>query len=594
MKRGIRWAVVGLLALQSTQARTADLSWNPRQRFLQSLGADTANILKTQDIATGRFGNPPWCCTDQNVIFPLAAAWSIDDSANPWHGDPKLLEAIMAGGDALIAAQDKNGMWTFRKKDNSTWGQILMPWTYSRWIRAFQLIGNAMPQERRLRWQKGLTLGFDGLNRSVSSGKVHNILAHNAMALYCAGGCLAREDWKATARTAMARVVAAQDPGGWWSEHSGPVVAYNFVYVEALGLYYAMSRDAGVLDALRRAGAFHSIFIYPNGTVVETIDERNPYEAATSHGDVGFNFTPVEGNVGFSFAPEGRAFLQHQYSRRKWAVTADAAASHLLYGQSGPCAGSGSSGNALSVLGKNEALVLRRGPWFICMSAFTCEQPANRWHQDRQNFASVFHEAAGLIIGGGNTKLQPFWSNFTCGDTSGLKHAPGEENPDFRPKGGLIHIPSAAALNPDRDQPGVELTYGDARCRLIVRPIDEKRLALVHEVTGDLGGPLEGHVVFLPRLNAVLNTAAGKSARLKDGTIDWKSTDIGPWLTYDGIRVSIPAGATLSWPKKRHNPYKKDGSSTLAEARLVLCLPFSPKTPKHEVLIEVPGDTNAP
>jgi hypothetical protein len=46
----------------------------------------------------------------------------------------------------------------------------------------------------------------------------------------------------------MAKVVAAQTPGGWWVEHSGPVVAYNFVYVEALGIYYAMSRDAGVLE----------------------------------------------------------------------------------------------------------------------------------------------------------------------------------------------------------------------------------------------------------------------------------------------------------------------------------------------------------
>ena len=39
--------------------------------------------------------------------------------------------------------------------------------------------------------------------------------------------------------------------------------------------------------------------------------------------------------------------------------------------------------------------------------------------------------------------------------------------------------------------------------------------------------------------------------------------------------------------KVSHDPYKKDGRSTLGEARLVLCLPFSPDAPRHEVSLEV-------
>ncbi len=62
--------------------------------------------------------------------MPLAAAWSIKDPANPYYHDKKLLAAIGKGGEALVDAQDKDGMWLFRKKDNSTWGQIYMPWTY--------------------------------------------------------------------------------------------------------------------------------------------------------------------------------------------------------------------------------------------------------------------------------------------------------------------------------------------------------------------------------------------------------------------------------------------------------------------------------
>ena len=119
---------------------TAETEWNPRTRFLKSLAASVPAVLESQDLATGRFGTQPWVCGDQNVIYPLAAAWATEDAENPHYHNPKVLEAIMKGGDALIADQDRNGMWTFRKKDNSTWGQTLMPWTYSRWIRAFARI----------------------------------------------------------------------------------------------------------------------------------------------------------------------------------------------------------------------------------------------------------------------------------------------------------------------------------------------------------------------------------------------------------------------------------------------------------------------
>jgi hypothetical protein len=55
---------------------TEGTEWNPRARFLKSLVAGVPAILKSQDSKTGRFGTQPWVCGDQNVIFPLAAAWA--------------------------------------------------------------------------------------------------------------------------------------------------------------------------------------------------------------------------------------------------------------------------------------------------------------------------------------------------------------------------------------------------------------------------------------------------------------------------------------------------------------------------------------
>ena len=133
--------------------------------------AQIPEILATQDPATGRFGTQPFIVTDQNVLWPLAVAWATEPTAarpNPYHRSPELLAAIMDGGDALIAAADDRGMFEFRKKDNSTWGPIYMPWTYSRWIRAWSLIRDAMPEDRRSAWDSALTLAVDGIVATAS------------------------------------------------------------------------------------------------------------------------------------------------------------------------------------------------------------------------------------------------------------------------------------------------------------------------------------------------------------------------------------------------------------------------------------------
>src|SRR5436190_2452867 len=301
---GTKFAQVLLLGLivssAAPRAATAAMDegvWAFKTQFLPRLVEDIPQILKSQDKSTGRFGKGIFICQDQNVIYPLAAAWSIKSRDNPYYHNAEVLEAVMSGGDALIADQDKKGMWVFRKKDGSTWGDIYMPWTYSRWIRAYGLVRDAMPKERREKWERALTLGFEGIVKTQLTQSVQNIPAHHAMATYLAGKLFDRPEWCERATAYMKKVVDAQDPGGFWTEHQGPVVNYNFVYVDAVGTYYGMSGDKTVLPALERAAKFHAAFTYPDGTAVETVDERNPYG-----GDVGMP------NVGFSFSDVGRGY----------------------------------------------------------------------------------------------------------------------------------------------------------------------------------------------------------------------------------------------------------------------------------------------
>ena len=442
-------------------ANPAELKY--RDEFLRQLVKRVPQMLKTYDVETGRFGQGVWTCQDQHVMLPLAVVYAIPSARNSHYRSARLLKVIMKAGDALIDDMDERGQWEFRKKDGSTWGKISMPWTYSRWIRTYSLIRADMPAERRDRWTKAFERGFAHIEKT-QLGQVHNIPAHHAMSLYIAGQQLDHPAWCERAAQFLRKVAGTQTGGGYWAEGAGPLVNYNFVYVDALGTYYKLSGDKEVVPAIERAIRFHDHFTYPSGQAVETIDLRNPY---SSH--------VLPGNPGFTLTPDGRAWLLNQWHHLDAALNDDSLALFVLHGDEGKIAESAArAADGWFVLTEQQiprAATLRQGPWFICLSAYTAPVPRNRWHQDRQNLVSIWHEKVGLILGGGNTKLQPAWSNFTVGFMDLLRHQPGDTNPDFLPQGQLYHVPSDARLIREPEA-GLDLTYGAETCRVRVKPRD--------------------------------------------------------------------------------------------------------------------------
>jgi len=527
-----------------------------KDRCLKDVVAQVPKVLATQDTKTGRFGKGIWIVTDQNVMLGLSAAYTQNDPANPWYHKPELLDSIMKAGDALIEDMDANGQWEFRKKDGSTWGQIFMPWIYSRWIRSYALVREAMPQDRRARWDKALQLGFTGIAKEVGTFRIQNIPAHDAMALYFAGKVFDRPEWRELSTKYLHKVVETQHKDGYWSEHMGPVVSYGFVYVDALGVYYSVSKDEAVLPALRKTSLFHAYFTYPDGTDVETVDERNPYHEALR--------LP---NTGFTFTPEGRSYLARQLKKFKGALPFDEASLLLLYGQEGE----GSAQDLTSsdfdfVLGSGDAAVRRRGPWFMVISTMTTEVPTARWIQDRQNFVSVYHDKYGLILGGGNTKLQPRWSNFTAGNIALLHHKAGDINPNFLPPAGITHVPKSAKLI-SGDDFGISLDYGGKTGEIRLRVLGPDKLE--YSVSGDKA--LTSHLTLLPHLKQPITAASGEKKVLSDEPIEWAKP--GAWLDYRQMHITLPAGSSVHWPVIPHDPYKKDGAATSSQGRIVIDTP---------------------
>ena len=180
----------------------------------------------------------------ERALLALAAAWSLPDSAHYQSRD--VLRSIERGGLAIRDAQDERGMVLFRKKDHSTWGPIYMPWVYSRWVRTFALVREAMSDEARAEWESALLLGHGLRIAQNELQRIHNIPAHHAMGLYCAGQVFEREAWCVIRRAIFCTSYRCPSRRRLVGRARGPVVAYNLVYVDSLGVYYvSVGRRAG-------------------------------------------------------------------------------------------------------------------------------------------------------------------------------------------------------------------------------------------------------------------------------------------------------------------------------------------------------------
>lgn len=576
--------LTGLIMTVATTSHGEEFKF--KERCLQELIERVPEILQPFQPETGRFmTGRAWDQRTNRRMYPLAVLFSTKAESNPWYHSQKLLTTISKAGNALVDAQDRRGRWLYTKSDGSTWGWRYQEWTYSRWVETFELIRDHMAADDRAKWQQGLILAFENMHRYlqtyVDTERVHNHYAEMAAGLYAAGQIFERPQWCDTAETYMGLVVEQQSPNGYWTEGGGVVNLYNFEYVGSLGRYYARSQDSRVLPAIEKAARFHWRFTYPNRALVETIDQRNSYMGVVNEAWEAFSLTPV-----------GRAYLKRQWTT----ITPEQLARLIVIGQEGPIASIDSDDEyVMRIDGVPRAAMLRKGPWFVCLSAITGPQSESRWYCDRQNFVSIYHDRVGLILGGGNTKMQPAWSNFTVGDMSLLQHVPGDENPRFTPRGPLYHIPHVADLI-RRPHPGIELWYGQEYCKVLVEVVDDSTLDYIVQSTtlGQL--PALAHLTLMPiphpeqrydsmgrprphsddwQQQAVLKTAAGLEQKLTDQRLDLTPQQIGPWIEYSGYRVRLPESASLHWPALPHNQYRKGGEARLHEARIEIRIPMN-------------------
>ncbi|MFC1582080.1 hypothetical protein ACFL4W_00945, partial [Planctomycetota bacterium] len=545
-----------------------------RKKILKCLARGVDKAIEEFDPKSGRFlaPNGGWGVTMQDKMYSLAVLHTAPES--PYHKNKNILNMALRAGDAVRDWQDPQGRVEFIKPDGSRWGMTYMCWTQYHWVETYGLLKDIMDKPRAKRWEKGLTLAFNGTAAQINHDKsTHNIPTWHGMALVRASQIFGRKDWFKAGKAQIMRTAATQSPQGYWSE-TGPTTRYNLVYVHSLGLYYYFTKDKAVLTHLKRAIDFHTTFTYPDGAPVETIDGRVKYHAGVA---------PM-GIVGFTVTPAGRAyaaFLAGKFSQSSKGSCAPHLAALYAHFPEGEWAPIPQEQENYKRLFHGNALVLKKGPWFACLSGYTPDldpihESRVRWHMDRTHLISLYHQKAGLIVGGGNSKHHPQFCTFEYWKNNGLHLQPDKIKVGARGTGKAV----------------LKAFYGRDICELVIDLKDNNQAAIsVRRMDKNSKASVRGGFVMKLKPGTYLSK---KKDTWKPKINPLESLDFSmrkgndPDIMARDWTLTMPVGSSFSWPVYPFNPYAIDDSASPDQAVAALSIPLK-GAKKESFIITING-----
>jgi hypothetical protein len=356
-------------------------------RLLEALRAGAERLLPAIQ-PNGRVElDGQWTTSNQACALTLAEVLKAGSGAGDIAGR---INQSVAHFCALV---DEKGEMPFFTATGD-WGRYTPPWEFSGFLWLYlhhrDVLSKAVAEVLRAALVRMAT----SVAQELPGGRLHNLPGFSAAALWRAGGEFNEPSWRRVAKEYLERLAAACTPDGYWKEHTGPTPLYNLVYVHALGIHLWDGGAGPVGDPLRRAGAFHSRFVYPDGTLVSVIDGRVLY------GHSGVN---ALGLPGLLQAASAGPYLQAVAGSRHPFAAASGNNLTLLpqvYRMLRAGVGVAVPGDVARVPLEGRANLLTRGPFTVALSALT-GHAENRWGYDRLQHVEVHHPAGGVLVGGG-------------------------------------------------------------------------------------------------------------------------------------------------------------------------------------------------
>jgi len=517
---------------------------------------------------------PGWTHFPNAILMP-AVLYTKSHAANKPFGDTAMLQLALRIGDLLVVEYN-NGHYTSRG-DND--------WDTYMWLEAYRLLEKKLEDERRTQWKEILLKELSLLVPKLV--KCENYPWYNApfittspnhysiyaSTLLVGGHVFDKPEWITLSTKVLHRFcVEEQTVDGYWGEHSqaGPTTGYDYLTVTQIALYWEYSKDPEALKALRRSTDFHKYFTYPDGTPVETINDRNRYWGVSMWGHFGFShFADGRRYAAFltSFFPYGGDTKSYGGDLQSLGRIAQDA----LYFHEGKTEPIPQDETEYAHAMKVPAGIRKTGDWVVTYSGIIAPPVSiNNFFLDRQSHFSVFNKKTGLIISGANSKRQPELATF--------EEAIGRDS---------IHMPVSSRLQMSDDADKLALAYNVFFAVLEVPKPMQKQLNFRFATTYKWGDAISQlHLQLMLKAGDTLETGTGRKIILGKEKIELSSDDLSGLIKHNGWTLHLPTGMHLEWPVYPFNPYKDAPETELERAIGVLSLTLQQKDEEFRFTLE--------
>ncbi len=560
-------SAITLLALGMPWAsRAATLENHPHWKYGDSLPGLYYEVLAASFDKAERFQAPDGryrprvpATTQQDVsgfsmyimqyIYVPALLYSVEHEANPLKGSRRALESALRAGDWLASVVNEEGRFVPVVDGVKANPQDSHRALYC-WAETYGLLKEQLGQQREKTWREGLQRGGSRLLKDMRHRMNRPRLtapflgtSPNHFGLWCTtvnriGMLLGLDDWVSDSRTALARFVREVTPGGYWAEHDGPTMIYDYLNTAVAAYYWHYYKDPEALRAIRANTDFHAHWTTPDGIDIATVDQRN-----RNH------FTARAGFGLFSFCnfPAGRRLARLKLlsalgDKRDPFETLGLSvlgrlAQNAHYHTDGPEATIPQQMPSYRHTLDRPAVARKNGNWVYSISALVSpDSPLNQFFLDRTMPVSLWHQRTGAIIDGGNTKLQPELATFAAVRDGKL---------GAHPLDGL--------LRGSWDGDTLCVAEEGFSCRLTFVTVDDNTTL----IRAKAEKTYNSQNTALLQLQFRLHDGTPASINGKSATLTAKKIEHEGALTlaHNGWSAELPEGSRFEWPFYTYYPY---------------------------------------
>jgi hypothetical protein len=202
----------------------------------------------------------------QWAVLPVALLARMRLPGSPYVGSAAMLEWARAALRVLCERQHRSGAWDSVGPNNQDYGGALGSAYYL--VETARALGEALGEADRARITKCLERAVRFAQRSCED----HAFVSNHQALYALGWHAASE-WLGDASLArraagtIDAILARQHADGFYCEYGGFDPGYETLGIQYLARHWEKTREARLLDSLRRAVAFFAHAVHPDGGV---------------------------------------------------------------------------------------------------------------------------------------------------------------------------------------------------------------------------------------------------------------------------------------------------------------------------------------